>query len=106
MNYSKEDYENLKKIRDKLYTACYCQFVRLSNRDDIVMADEIYKRIFHTTKGILGGCSHCVYEACKKLGKLFFEDEKAYEKAEKEENTEEKPKKKETAKKTTKNKKK
>ena len=88
MNYSKEDYEFLKTIEDKLYTAVYCQFVRLSNRGDMVKADEIYRRVFHTDKGIIGGCSHCVYEACKKLGKLYFEDKKAYEKAEKEQNIE------------------
>lgn len=93
MNYSKEDYEKLKTIEDKLYTACYCQFVRLTNKADIINADEIYKRVFHTTQGILGGCSHCVYEACKKLGKLYFEDKKAYEKAEKEQKAEDEPEK-------------
>lgn len=93
MNYSKEDYEKLKNIEDKLYTACYCQFVRLTNKEHILMADEIYKKVFHTSQGILGGCSHCVYEACKKLGKLYFEDKKAYEKAEKEQNAENQPKK-------------
>lgn len=84
MNYSKEDYEFLKTIEDKLYTACYCQFVRLSSRADMVKADEIYRRVFHTDNGIIGGCNHCVYEACKKLGLLYFQDKKEYEKKEKE----------------------
>lgn len=91
MNYSKEDYEFLKTIEDKLYTACYCQFVRLSSRADMVKADEIYRRVFHTDNGIIGGCNHCVYEACKKLGKLYFEDKKAYENAEKQQKTENEP---------------
>ena len=106
MNIKKENYEELKRVEHILYTACFCNFVRIANREDTNVLDRIYKETFHTDKGIVGGCSHCVYEACKKLGKLYFEDKKAYENAEKEENTEEKPKKKETAKKTAKNKKK
>lgn len=84
MNFTKEDYESLKTVEDKLYTACYCQFVRLTNREQVVLLDGIYKKTFHTEKGLVGGCQHCLYEGCKKLGKLYFDDKKNYEKAAKE----------------------
>lgn len=84
MNLSKENYEKLKQYEDKLYTAAYCQFVRLSSRNDMLVIDEIYKNVFHTDKGIVGSCQHCVYLACKKLGLLYFQDKKEYEKKEKE----------------------
>lgn len=48
----------------------------------------MYKETFNTEKGIIGGCQHCLYEGCKKLGKLYFEDKKAYEKAENNKNAE------------------
>lgn len=91
MNLSKEHYETLKTYEANLYTACYCQFVRLSGRKEMLVLDDIYKKVFHTTNGIVGGCNHCVYEACKKLGKLYFEDKKAYENAEKQQKTENEP---------------
>lgn len=91
MNIKKENYEELKRVEHILYTACFCNFVRIANREDTNILDRIYKETFHTDKGIVGGCSHCVYEACKKLGKLYFEDKKAYENAEKEVNIENEP---------------
>ncbi len=91
MNYSKEDYETLKKCEDVLYTACYCQFVRMKDRQTVVELDTIYKKTFNTDKGLIGGCQHCLYEGCKKLGKLYFEDKKAYENAEKQQKTENEP---------------
>lgn len=112
MNLTKENYDLLKTCEDKLYTAVYCQFVRISDRNQLKTIDEVYKSTFHTDKGVIGGCQHCLYEGCKKLGKLYFEDKKAYEAAENKKNaeneakTEEKePKTAPKAKKTTKKKK-
>lgn len=88
MNLSKEDYDVVKQFDSILHTACYCNFVRITKREDAVELDKIYKKVFHTDRGLLGGCNHCVYEACKKLGKLYFEDKKAYEAAENKKNAE------------------
>lgn len=88
MNLTKENYDLLKSCEDKLYTAVYCQFVRITDRDQLKTLDEVYRNVFHTDKGIIGGCQHCLYEGCKKLGKLYFEDKKAYEAIEKAKNAE------------------
>lgn len=96
MNYTKEQYDKLTKYRDKLYTACYCKFVRMSSRADLIEMDEIYKEVFHTSSGAIGGCSRCLMTVCQKLGSLYFQDEKEYksieaEQAAKQAVTEEQP---------------
>lgn len=88
MNLKKENYDLLKDVEDKLYTAVYCKFVRITDREQLKTIDQVYKETFHTEKGIIGGCQHCLYEGCKKLGKLYFEDKKAYEAAENKKNAE------------------
>ena len=84
MNFTKEQFEILKQYDKSFYTACYCKFVRTSGRQEIDNVDAIYKKVFNSTKGIAGGCNHCIYEAYKKLGKLYFEDKAKYEEKAKE----------------------
>lgn len=79
MNYTKEQYDILTKYRNNLYTACYAKFIRMEGRAGLTELDEIYKNVFHTTSGIIGGCANCLLNACKKLGTLYFQDEKEYQ---------------------------
>lgn len=79
MNLTKEQYDRLTNYRDKLYTACYCKFVRMSSRADLIEMDAIYKEVFHTSSGAIGGCSRCLMTVCQKLGFLYFQDEKEYQ---------------------------
>lgn len=79
MNYTKEQYDRLTIYRDKLYTACYCKFVRIPSRADLIELDEIYKEVFHTSSSAIGGCSRCLMTTCQKLGTLYFQDEKEYQ---------------------------
>lgn len=111
MNLTNEEFEFLKSIEDKLYTACYCKFVRLGNRSQLEELDKVYKRVFNTTEGAIGACAHCLLNICKKVGTLYFAQKEQMEKmAEKEavaeEKTVEKPKKAATTKKKATNKKK
>lgn len=76
--------EILATIEDKLYTSCYCKFVRLANRDQLQKIDTIYKRVFNTSTGAIGACNHCLLEICKKLGTIYFKDKKEMEEMSKE----------------------
>ena len=76
--------EILSTIEDKLYTACYCKFVRLATRKQLEDIDKIYKRVFNTSTGAIGACNHCLLEICKKLGNIYFKDKKEMEEMPKE----------------------
>ena len=93
MIFTNEEFEFLKTIEDKLYVACYCKFVRLSNRTQLEQLDKIYKRVFHSETGAIGACSHCLLEICKKVGNLYFKEKKEMEETENKAVEEEKPKK-------------
>ena len=79
MKFTEEEMAILATMEDKLYTACYCKFVRLSNRSQLEQLDVIYKKAFNTTQGAIGACNHCLMEICKKVGKLYFDQKKEME---------------------------
>ena len=79
MTLTKEQYEILKKYDKSLFTAVYCKFVRTSGKSEIAEVVEIYKSVFNLDKGIVGACQHCLYEAYKKLGTVYFNYKKELE---------------------------
>lgn len=80
MFYTEEQYEILKNNDGILYTATYCDFVRINNRKELEKLDRIYNEAFKTKSSIIGGCNRCLLRDLKKLGKEYFADKKAYEK--------------------------
>lgn len=83
MTFTDEEYAFLTTVEDKMYTACYCQFVRIPKREQVEQIDVIYKRVFNSTTGLTGSCSHCALEIIKKLGKIYFAEKKERENAQK-----------------------
>ena len=79
MTLTKEQFETLKQYEKSFFTACYCKFVRTSGKSEIAEVDAIYKAVFNLDKGIVGACQHCLYEAYKKLGTVYFNYKKELE---------------------------
>ena len=73
---TQEIYESLKPFSGHLYTAYYCSFIRLTDKEAKAKLDKLYKDLFGTESNILGGCNRCVLNALKKLGKEYFDYEK------------------------------
>lgn len=79
MELTKKQYSKLKKYDGKLYTALYCDFVRLVDRTAIDELDEVFRELFPNESGVKSGCSRCVLKAVKKLAERYFKDKKAYQ---------------------------
>lgn len=82
MNLKKDIYDKLIPYREKLYTACYLDYIRLTNIKDKEELAKLFKEHFKVDSGILNGCNRCLIRDCKKLGNLFFADEKEYKELE------------------------
>jgi DNA-binding Lrp family transcriptional regulator len=92
MELTKKQYSRLKKYDGKLYTALYCDFVRLVDRTAIDELDEVFRELFPNESGVKSGCSRCVLKAVKKLAERYFKDKKTYQEIGKIKKTKEKEK--------------
>lgn len=82
MNYTKELYDKLTKYRDKLYTACQLDYVRLTSIEEKKALNDLYELAFNSKSGIMNGCSRCLLRDTKRLGVAYFADEKEYKELE------------------------
>lgn len=78
---TKELYEKLKPYEDKLYTATYCGFVRLTDSSMKSQLAVLHNEEFGNNGNILTGCNRCVINALKNLGKSYFAFKEQYEKS-------------------------
>ena len=99
---TRELYEKLIPFEEKLHTALYCDFVRLTDPRMKEQLASLHNEAFGHNGNILGGCNRCVLNSLKNLAreyykaKAIFEDEVRKELERKEEvvenQTVEKPK--------------
>lgn len=82
---TQEIYEKLcGELRQHIYTAYYCSFIRLTDHKQREAYEEIYKEVFGVGGNILGGCNRCVLNALRKLGEEYFKYEKEMKRKEEE----------------------
>lgn len=89
MNYTKEQFETLKKYHKHLMTARYGDYIRISDRKSLEELDKVFKEAFHKESGILNGCMRCILRDIKALAIKYVEDDEILSKAEAETKTEE-----------------
>lgn len=74
---TQEIFEKLKPYEEKLYTAYYCQFVRLTEPNAKQELAKIYKEYTGEDGNIMNGCTRCVLNGIRLLAKPYFEMKKA-----------------------------
>lgn len=74
---TQEIFERLKPYEEKLYTAYYCQFVRLTEPNAKKELAKIYKEYTGEEGNIMNGCTRCVLNGIRLLAKPYFEMKKA-----------------------------
>lgn len=76
---TKELFEKLLPYEEKLHTAYYCDFVRLTDSRMKEELAKLYAEEFGDGGKILTGCNRCVINALKNLGKVYFNFKKTIE---------------------------
>lgn len=70
---TKEQHERLKEYESYLHSSYYANYCRNMGTQRVLALDAIYKEIFGHDSRLTSGCSYCVLEDMKKLGKVFYE---------------------------------
>lgn len=70
---TKEQHERLKEYESYLHSSYYANYCRNLGTQRVLALDAIYKEIFGHDSRLTSGCSYCVLEDMKKLGKVFYE---------------------------------
>lgn len=76
---TRELYEKLIPYEEKLHTAFYSDFVRLTDPRMKEELAKLHNEAFGHNGNILGGCNRCVINALKNLGREYFKAKKVYE---------------------------
>lgn len=76
---TRELYEKLIPYEEKLHTALYCDFVRLTDLRMKEQLAELHNEAFGNNGNILGGCNRCVLNACKNLAREYFKAKTIFE---------------------------
>lgn len=69
---TRELYEKLIPYEEKLHTAYYSDFVRLTDPRMKEELAKLHNEAFGHNGNILGGCNRCVINALKNLGREYF----------------------------------
>ena len=69
---TKELFEKLKPFEEKLHTAYYNDFVRLTDSKMKEQLAGLHMEAFGHGGNIMGGCNRCVINALKNLGREYF----------------------------------
>lgn len=75
----KEMFERLKPYEGHLYTALYCQFVRLNNNDEKLQLAQLHKEIFGNDGNIATGCNRCVLNGIREIANEYYKFKKQEE---------------------------
>lgn len=70
---TQELFEKCKPFEEKLHTALYCDFVRLTDSHMKEQLAQLHTEEFGHGGNILGGCNRCVLNAIKNLAKSYFQ---------------------------------
>lgn len=70
---TQELFEKCKPFEEKLHTALYCDFVRLTDSHMKEQLAQLHTEEFGHGGNILGGCNRCVLNAIKSLAKSYFQ---------------------------------
>lgn len=73
---TRELYEKLIPYEEKLHTAFYSDFVRLTDPRMKEELAKLHNEAFGHNGNILGGCNRCVINALKNLGREYFKFKK------------------------------
>ena len=76
---TRELYEKLIPYEEKLHTAYYSDFVRLTDPRMKEELAKLHNEAFGHNGNILGGCNRCVINSLKNLGREYFKAKKVYE---------------------------
>lgn len=69
---TRELFEKLIPFEEKLHTAYYSDFVRLTDPRMKEQLAALHNEAFGHNGNILGGCNRCIINALKNLGKEYF----------------------------------
>ena len=69
---TRELYEKLIPYEEKLHTAFYCDFVRLTDPRMKEELAKLHNEAFGHNGNILGGCNRCVINSLKNLAREYF----------------------------------
>lgn len=73
---TRELYEKLIPYEEKLHTAYYSDFVRLTDPRMKEELAKLHNEAFGHNGNILGGCNRCVINSLKNLGREYFKFKK------------------------------
>ena len=76
---TKELFEKLSKYEEKLHTAFYCDFVRLTDPSMKRDLAQLHKELFGTEGNIMNGCNRCVLTALKNIAREYYRFQKQLE---------------------------
>ena len=82
---TQELHDRLDKYERSLYTAYYLDYLRNLGQTAVNELDEIYEELFGHKSNLKNGCSYCVLQEVKKIGREYY----AYQTPKEEEKTDE-----------------